>query len=289
MTAPAEKRQQPPDEYNLAALRTEAAVYGFKDLLYFPDIPTTMTVVRDHALMNDRANPLSVLANHQTNGVGRDETKQWHDISGSSILLSAYIPLAGDEQGAPPTAEFADLVALGVCCALEKTSAQPLIKAPNDIVCDGKKISGILVQNVYDEKNLYKGVILGVGINVHYADEELTTYPTDYGATSVDFVTKKFNARQPLVVDILRGIWTASAEAVILAKSTDVQREQNALWQKYSYLLGKNVVVSEKDTILAEGKVVQTEIGNGIVVHIKNGKLVPITIFDTNTKVRLQQ
>lgn len=270
--------------YNIPILEEALGNFGYR-LQFYPEIPTTMTVIETAALSNE-APMLVALADHQTNGVGRDETRQWHDTLGKSILVS--ILLNSDDRAA---SELADIIAIRTCQAIRKTGVNALIKAPNDIVDadTGKKISGILVQNVFDNKGRYKGTMVGIGVNVGYTQDELETYPTEYGATSVNALTGKANSRQQILIDILKGVSTAGEEAFAMAVNgnTSVRDEQNKLWQGYSYLLGKNVAIFEGDEKIVEGSVVETKVGNGIVIETENGQRHTQSIFDTDTKVRV--
>ncbi len=273
------------DPYHRDLIRQHSENLGFR-LVTLNETKSTMPIV-DHLALRG-SGPVAVLADHQTAGVGRDETKQWHDTPGSSILFSGLFQV--DEDA---TVEFADLIALTTCLALQRSGVDVLIKAPNDIVdaFTGKKVSGILVRNIYDEQVKYIGANVGIGVNVHYTEEQLADYPTDYGATSVDAVTGKFNSRQDLLVDILKGVSNAATEATALSRgSKAVDRVQNEKWKENSYLLGKEVEVTEGNRRPICGTVVETEIGRGIVILTPYGMEAErrrVNVFDTDTKVRV--
>ena len=58
-----------------------------------------------------------------------------------------------------------------------------LIKWPNDILSVNKKISGILIENLYKGKKLM-GSIIGIGINVNQI-----TFPENFNAISMKIIT----------------------------------------------------------------------------------------------------
>ena len=60
-----------------------------------------------------------------------------------------------------------------------------LIKWPNDILSVNKKISGILIENLYKGEKLI-GSIIGIGINVNQVD-----FPKDLGAISMNIIKSK--------------------------------------------------------------------------------------------------
>ncbi len=96
-----------------------------------------------------------VTADFQTRGRGQ-RGHEWQADAGLSALLSYVyrLPLATD------TAQLGLLIPLAVAEALAACGVSPQIKWPNDILLDGKKCGGILVE-------VAAGVaVLGIGLNV---------------------------------------------------------------------------------------------------------------------------
>ena len=56
--------------------------------------------------------------------------------------------------------------AVAVCETLRFYGLQPLIKWPNDVWVNGKKICGILIENVF-AGNMVRSSVVGIGLNVH--------------------------------------------------------------------------------------------------------------------------
>ena len=104
-----------------------------------------------------------ILAEQQTSGRGR-HGRQWHSPFGSNLYLSLGWrfdrPLS--ELGCLPL-----VVALSVAQALTRSGLHGhLIKWPNDILLNGRKLCGCLVEMRAETKTGCHAV-LGVGINVH--------------------------------------------------------------------------------------------------------------------------
>ena len=57
-------------------------------------------------------------------------------------------------------------MAVAVCKTLEDYGLSPTIKWPNDVLIDGKKICGILTENLLMGNRIYSAII-GVGLNVY--------------------------------------------------------------------------------------------------------------------------
>jgi biotin-(acetyl-CoA carboxylase) ligase len=88
---------------------------------------------------------IAVIADHQLAGRGR-LGKAWLSRRGKSLSMSI---LLGAEPGAGGSALLTLTAACSVAKAIEAACgdcAAPMIKWPNDIVCGGKKVCGILVE-----------------------------------------------------------------------------------------------------------------------------------------------
>ncbi len=103
-----------------------------------------------------------IVADTQTAGKGR-RGRAWQSPKGSSVSMSLCLePKLPTERAAGLTL----VMALSVASAIEEmTGEKAMIKWPNDIVLNGKKICGILTEMFLREKDYV--VIIGVGINVN--------------------------------------------------------------------------------------------------------------------------
>jgi len=117
------------------------------------------------ALLNmpgDRQHAHAVLADCQTAGRGRRE-KSWHSPAGGNVYLSLgwRFPKTGWPLSTLPL-----VVAVTVCRALDRAGLEGHgIKWPNDILINGKKLAGILVELNSPGAGPALAVI-GVGLNV---------------------------------------------------------------------------------------------------------------------------
>jgi BirA family biotin operon repressor/biotin-[acetyl-CoA-carboxylase] ligase len=133
-----------------------------KSIHYYDEVDSTNT--RAQTLVKEgAAEGTLVIAEHQTSGRGR-MGRQWYSPKGKglwmSLVLKPRIPL----QYAP---QLTLLVAVALCRSIRKLTAINVgIKWPNDLLVDGKKVSGILLESSADEEKL-QHVIAGVGISVN--------------------------------------------------------------------------------------------------------------------------
>ena len=117
----------------------------------------------------------AIVAATQQEGRGQMRTK-WHDEKGKNILLTLIV----DTQKLHATHFFRlnEAVSLALIDVLESYTS-PLIKWPNDIWVENKKIAGILIETIL-QGNFIKTAFVGIGLNVNQKK-----FPDDLNATSV--------------------------------------------------------------------------------------------------------
>ncbi|MBI4084870.1 MAG: biotin--[acetyl-CoA-carboxylase] ligase [Candidatus Levybacteria bacterium] len=272
-----ETASRPPygDSYDRIYLGETLQALGY-DFTYIPQTLSTMDYARGFGRL-----PAVILTDHQTKGIGR-ERRVWHDTVGCSVLLSAAVSIPDSKIGV-----FSDLVGLHVYNAVRDISRNSgvKIKWPNDIVHQDRKLGGILVENRYDERQ-YVGTTVGIGINVHYAEQELKQYDVDYEATSADIVAGMPLSRQELVIAILRGILPLTSLVGTLADESPEMERLNEQWRQASSFLYQNIVIFS-DTTHKTGRVIDTKIGEGILLASGNQREW-INRFESDMKVRKQ-
>jgi len=110
---------------------------------------------------------LVVRAEEQTAGRGR-HGRRWVAPPGTSLLFTVLLR--------PPTEAVEWLpmaAAVGVARAVEKlTGLKPAVKWPNDLVIEGRKFAGILVETEFFGGEL-GWALVGIGINVNWDPAEV--------------------------------------------------------------------------------------------------------------------
>lgn len=155
-----------------------------------------------------RAMPIGsiVVADHQTAGRGRLE-RRWESPSGTALLVSFVLapnPLLS--------------LAAGVAAA-EACGPNVRLKWPNDLLLNGKKLGGILVETTPDR------AVCGIGINLTWAPD---------GAAKLD------QPREELLGRLQNRIeeWTPAPPDVILRR-----------WRELSATLGRRVRIDSTEGI----------------------------------------
>ena len=114
----------------------------------------------------DAPNGALVTAHAQTAGRGR-LGRSWESPAGKGLYFSLIL-----RPGQIVPARFALLAGLGVARGIEGVSElQIQCKWPNDLLCHGRKIGGILCE-ARDER-----LVIGVGLNVTQTAEDLPARP----------------------------------------------------------------------------------------------------------------
>lgn len=159
-----------------------------------------------------------VAADQQTRGRGRLQ-RRWITRPGVSLAFSLIL------QPTPKEANcmgfFSPLGALAICQSLEDLfGLAPQIKWPNDVLLQGKKIAGILVEAAWLGDHL-QGVVIGMGINVKPASvppasellfpascvEDAAGRPVDRMLLLREIVQALFEWRSKMCAEAFRQAW----------------------------------------------------------------------------------
>lgn len=153
---------------------------GLKGIKYYATVGST----NDEALVwatQDAKDMSLVFAEHQTKGKGRN-SREWHSAAEHSLTFSVILKPGLDGQEVINQCPF--LAALALVNTLRGMGIEARVKWPNDVLIRGRKVAGILVENVWTGA-IIDSVIIGIGVNLDEA--AFGDHQTDlrYPATSV--------------------------------------------------------------------------------------------------------
>lgn len=116
----------------------------------------------------DIAGPTWVFAHRQTRGRGR-RGRAWADPAGNFAASLLLRPASGPEHAALYSF-VASLALFEACSALTGTPQRFSLKWPNDVLLDGGKLAGILLESSATARD---GLVLviGIGVNLAHAPE----------------------------------------------------------------------------------------------------------------------
>ena len=147
-------------EHPYAALERELQGTGFSKIRY---VESTASTNEDASriLGDPEAAGLSIIAGYQTAGAGR-KGRTWIAQPGTSLMLTTVLP-----RSLPAAHLWVVPFGVAICVrrALYANGVPSELHWPNDLLCRGKKIAGILCVSRVVGDRAWVGA--GVGINVH--------------------------------------------------------------------------------------------------------------------------
>ena len=179
-----------------------------------------------------------VVAQAQTAGRGR-HGRLWLDEPGASLLTSIILrPRL--EPARLPTLSLAAGVA--VVEALERvTGLKPRLKWPNDVLVDGRKLAGILLESRIGPSPL---VVLGIGVNLAQR-----VFPADLAerATSVRLATGRRVDADALLTALLESLdaWRTRLE-------TEGWAPIRERWRALTETLGRRVSIDSVEGVAVD-------------------------------------
>lgn len=102
-----------------------------------------------------------VIAQAQTAGRGRDG-RPWASPPGAGLYLSAVLRPPLPLALVPP---MTLAIGIGVCDAARASGAIAQLKWPNDVLVEGRKLAGVLVE-AQSQGSRLEAVIVGIGVNL---------------------------------------------------------------------------------------------------------------------------
>jgi BirA family biotin operon repressor/biotin-[acetyl-CoA-carboxylase] ligase len=207
-----------------------------------------------------------LVADEQTAGRGR-AGRAWFSPRGGGLWLSVLL------RPGRPAAEVAGLsvaTALSVASALRETpGVDARVKWPNDVVADGRKLGGVLLESRQSPGGLVESVIVGVGINVNLAPADL---PPDLASSATSLSALVGGAVS--APDVLRAVLARYDEdwRLFCARGLEPFR---ARWAALSATLGRPVEVARGGGTV-RGVAVDLSPSGALVVEAEGGRRVEV-------------
>jgi BirA family biotin operon repressor/biotin-[acetyl-CoA-carboxylase] ligase len=226
---------------------------------------------------NDRAKEsagdnLLVLTDFQTKGKGR-YGRVWESERGSNVTLSIkkkFDVEPGDESLINFYFSYFVYDTIRELLNEHNVNTSPLnIKWPNDILYEGKKISGLLIESTHG-KNEY---VTGIGINVNQE-----TFIPEYNAVSLSGIVNRKLDTTSLIIRLIENI-----DKNLGSLSTSVD-DLFVKWKSANNLIGKSVIFNSGSILNKYGNVIDLQRNGGIKLLI-NGK--ESTFYSGEIKITL--
>ncbi len=217
-----------------------------------------------------------ILSEEQTAGKGR-QGRQWVSPRGKGIWLSLILK---PEIQAHKVPQFTQIAAAALCLALEQKGITKLeIKWPNDILVNGRKLSGILTE-MQSRAKAVDHVVLGIGLNVNM-DRQDFPEELQHQATSLFLETEKVWDRSQLIAGIVNAfepLYNQYVRDGDLSPTLDICRERSAV-------IGRHVLLYEKG-VEREGEVLDLGSEGELIVKMDDGKKKSIVSGEVSLRVK---
>jgi BirA family biotin operon repressor/biotin-[acetyl-CoA-carboxylase] ligase len=144
---------------------------------HFNSIDSTQNYAKAHAKEFDREGVTVITADEQTAGRGRFQ-RRWISPKGVNLYATFYFQIP---VGSLHLTALGHVMTASLAQVLLDEGLAPKIKWPNDLLLNGKKVSGVLCETAFGPKNV--AIFLGIGVNVNMERSELAQI--DQPATSL--------------------------------------------------------------------------------------------------------
>ena len=231
-------------------------------VIYYSKIPSTMEVAKQEA-QQGAAEGTVVIAGEQTAGKGRMK-RVWLSPRGCVALSIILYP---DIACLPSLIMVASLAVVHTIAVI--TGLRPQIKWPNDVLINGKKVCGILIESGVRDSSIDYAII-GIGINVNLKTTDFTeiSLPT----TSLSDELRRDVSR----LEIIRRLLVEFEKLYLVVQSGETVYQE---WRDSLNTLGKRVHARSGNKVY-EGIAESVDEDGSLMLRCSDGKLKKFTSGD---------
>ncbi|WP_245983277.1 biotin--[acetyl-CoA-carboxylase] ligase [Ammoniphilus oxalaticus] len=227
---------------------------------FFETVESTQTEI--HALARAGApEGTVVIADEQVKGKGR-LGRSWHSPPGSGIWMSVLLRPKLELQRCP---QLTLVAAVAIVETIREQTGLPLmIKWPNDLLLNGKKVCGILTE-LRAESDCVDYIALGIGINVSSA-----SFPSELAdiATSLSIEQQ---GQAPLRTPLIKRLLEKLEELYFLY----VEQGFSAIkprWEAHALMLGKPITARRVNSATLQGIAIGIDEQGALLLRMEDGR-----------------
>jgi BirA family transcriptional regulator, biotin operon repressor / biotin---[acetyl-CoA-carboxylase] ligase len=161
---------------------------------YVPSVGSTNDRAAEMAAGNHGDMPLLVAADRQTAGRGRGSNRWWTGPGALAFSLLVDGRMVGADDGPTPLVALAAAVAVVDAVAPLLPERRVGIHWPNDVVVDGGKLAGILIEVLLDRRH-----VVGIGLNTNNSVSDAPPELRSTAVTMRDLANQTFDQTDVLV------------------------------------------------------------------------------------------
>lgn len=216
----------------------------------------------------------AVLAEHQTSGRGRSGNSWFSPMCSGinlSILWHFSKPMPASSFNCLPLAVGSAVLRALTAMGFKKIS----LKWPNDIVSQGRKLAGILIETK-GKAGQKQQVVIGLGLNTRLPTGAQNNISQAY--TDLASIKKDIPSRNDIAISLISGL-------ILLLNRYMETRIQDIIteWQKYDCIRGKKVqLILPRKTVTGRAAGIDNK---GALLIAINGKIEKYTSGDLNLRI----
>jgi BirA family biotin operon repressor/biotin-[acetyl-CoA-carboxylase] ligase len=221
------------------------------------------------ASLGELTSPVLLAAETQTAGRGR-AGRAWHSAPGASLTFSLawkFNRLAQGLVGLP--------LAIGVVVAetLKQFGIDVQLKWPNDILKNGKKLCGVLIETASAGHATW--AVIGIGLNIAISE----TLATMIGRPVAEVPTLQFD-RDELLAELLNGL----ADALVMFEQHGFDGFMTR-WNALHAYAGRPVVILDHGRALHEGIAAGVDHAGRLLLDTAAGRIA-VMVGDVSLRAR---
>jgi BirA family biotin operon repressor/biotin-[acetyl-CoA-carboxylase] ligase len=231
-------------------------------VILYPRLPSTMEVAKKEALRG-AVDGTVVIAEEQTVGKGR-MGRIWLSPKGCVALSIILYPKRGFLSSLVMVASLAVVHAITAV-----TGLQLQIKWPNDVLINGRKVCGIIIESGVGDNSIDYAVV-GIGINVNLKTTDFIEIASVATSLSDEL------GREVSRLSLIRKLLVEIEPLYLSAKSGDAVYKE---WRDSLVTLGRKVCVKSGDDVY-EGIAESVDIDGSLILRSLDGSLTKISAGD---------
>ncbi|MFB3784876.1 MAG: biotin--[acetyl-CoA-carboxylase] ligase [bacterium] len=200
------------------------------------EITSTIDIAKERFIQRD-PHGIVIAAEYQKQGRGR-QGSPWVSRKGRDLLVTFIIQLADWE----PSPALLSLYAVTAVARVLDTAYQvPVsIKWPNDLIIQGRKAGGVLVEKILARR----AVLVSLGLNVHSGPAD---WPPELRGQTISLaLARNEDWQRDLLLAQCGTLWEALWEHMVQDRGETVR----GYWRQYSSTLGRRIILRHRQQSL---------------------------------------
>lgn len=256
---------------NQQELESVLANLNLSAIHYFDAVGSTNDEAMDWAKKGARDLSL-VVADEQTLGRGRLD-RPWFTPPKTALAFSLILRPTTAEK--PLLSRTVGLAALALSDVLQTLGLDPQIKWPNDILLNGRKLAGVLIEAIWFEDEV-KSIVIGMGVNISKGSVPGTDI-LGFPATSLENMLGYVPDRNVILHAVI-----ANIIALRPHMGTDAFLSS---WEKKLAYYGRQVRVEMGGEKSVSGRVIGLESDGSLKIRDDNGRIIPVRFGDVRLRL----